>query len=200
MAFQSNMFASHILDSRAVLSQPNSTAYITNKWVFDIGGSAALPFLRQILVANVAKLTSAGMGLQSRVNGFCAHQNIVLDVYYFSESAFRIVVDTNQPQTFANWLTQFESYFDIDVIAREDLAVLSVQGVDAFATLVEEFSLTPGLRLSDQQLRFGAQSGAVFLTAVSSDNVNRYELIASESELASWQSRFTGLGFNANAA
>eukprot|EP00487_Bulimina_marginata_P010153 TRINITY_DN4949_c0_g1_i1.p1 TRINITY_DN4949_c0_g1~~TRINITY_DN4949_c0_g1_i1.p1 ORF type:complete len:120 (+),score=30.56 TRINITY_DN4949_c0_g1_i1:277-636(+) len=93
MAFQSNMFASHILDSRAVLSQPNSTAYITNKWVFDIGGSAALPFLRQILVANVAKLTSAGMGLQSRVNGFCAHQNIVLDVYYFSESAFRIVVD-----------------------------------------------------------------------------------------------------------
>ncbi|ATC93821.1 hypothetical protein [Pseudoalteromonas tunicata] len=200
MAFQPKLFASHLHDSTTVLTQQNSTSYVANKWVFDIGGSAVLPFLRQILVANVAKLTTQGMGLQSKINGFSANQNMTLDVYYFSESAFRLVVNTSEPLIFANWLTQFETYFDIDVIVRDDLAVLSVQGADAFKTLVDEFALTPGLRLSDYALRFGAQSNAVFLTAVANDAGQSYELIANPTELANWQSRFIGLGFNAHAA
>ena len=200
MAFQPKLFASHLLDHHTVLTQQNSTSYVANKWVFDIGGSAVLPFLRQILVANVAKLTTPGMGLQSKINGFSANQNMTLDVYYFSESAFRLVVNTSDPLIFVNWLTQFETYFDIDVIARDDLAVLSVQGVDAFNTLVDEFALTPGLRLSDYALRFGAQSDAVFLTAVANDAGQSYELIANPAELANWQTRFVGLGFNAHAA
>jgi aminomethyltransferase len=116
-------------------------------------------------------------------------------VYYFSESAYRIIVNTTQPALFSSWLSPFEDIYDIDIINRSDLAVMLVSGDDAFDMLVEQFKFTPGIRLSDSQQRFGAQSGRVFVTAVHANERNSYELLASPTELANWQQEFTKLGF-----
>ncbi len=193
MTLNTTMFASHTVNSDTKIS--NSMAYRRQKQVFDIGGSESMPFLRHILSSDVAKLTAPGMGFQCNLNAQNLDFDAKLDVYYFSEVAFRIIVDTAQPDLFYSWLCQFEESFDIDVINRTDLRVMLVSGEDAFETLVHQFKFTPGIRLSDNAQRFGAQSGSVFVTSVCT---GVYELLANNSELENWQEQFTKLGFTIN--
>ncbi|SFD71403.1 hypothetical protein [Pseudoalteromonas denitrificans] len=195
MIINTTMFASHVLGSEPQIKNANNFTFHPQKQVLDIGGSAALPFLRNILDADVAKLTAPGMGLQTKLRPGNADFEVMLDVYYFSESAFRIIANTEHPELFNAWLIQHEEDFDIDIIKRSDLTVMLVSGDDAFDVLVEQFKFTPGIRLSCSQQRFGAQSGRVFVTAVYTKEHNGYELLASPTELANWQQEFTKLGF-----
>ncbi|WP_052380271.1 MULTISPECIES: hypothetical protein [unclassified Pseudoalteromonas] len=195
MILNTTMFANHVLDSDTQIENANNFTFHPQKQVLDIGGSAALPFLRHILDSDVVKLTAPGMGIQSTLRPKNTDFEVQLDVYYFSESAYRIIVNTTQPALFNAWLSPFEDIYDIDIINRSDLAVMLVSGDDAFDMLVEQFKFTPGIRLSDSQQRFGAQSGRVFVTAVHANERNSYELLASPTELANWQQEFTKLGF-----
>ena len=52
--------------------------------------------------------------------------------------------------------------------------------------LVDAFKLTPGLRLADAQLCYGAQSGDVFVTAVDQNNEQQFIVIAKTATLDKW--------------
>lgn len=173
----------------------NRLAYHPQKQILDLGGSAALPFLRHILASDVAQLTAPGMGLQTRLRPGDADFDVSITVYYFSESAFRIIADTQHPQLFNAWLEQHEATYDIDIISRPDLGVMLIAGHDALAVLVEQFNFIPARRLSASDQRFGAQSGGVFVTTAPSEQGCGYELLASEDELARWQLELIHRGF-----
>ena len=66
--------------------------------------------------------------------------------------------------------------FDIDYVVRTDLASFTLSGDNAFDTLVNAFKLTPGLRLSNAQLCYGAQSGEVFITAIDKNDEQHFVL------------------------
>ena len=65
MNLNTTMFANHVLDSDTQIENANNFTFHPQKQVLDIGGSAALPFLRHILDSDVVKLTAPGMGIQS---------------------------------------------------------------------------------------------------------------------------------------
>ena len=60
---------------------------------------------------------------------------------------------------------------------------------------VNAFKLTPGLRLSNAQLCYGAQSGDVFITAIDKNDEQHFVLVAKQQELQKWQSYMQAQGF-----
>lgn len=183
------LFASHSFQAQ----QENAFSAQTSRIVIDIAGSATLPFLQSLLNADVSALTVAGMGLHCAA--MIDNQACELDVYYFSESAFRLVVNQADSAPLIAHLLQAEDKCDIDVITRSDLNVMAVFGCDAFDMLLEEFALTPGIILQGQAQRYARQSGNVLLTATHLDSHQGYELIAKHDDLAKLQQRFSELGF-----
>lgn len=174
----------------------NRLTYHPHKQVLDLGGSAALPFLRHILAADVVKLTTPGMGLQTTLRAADANFDVTLDVYYFSEFAYRIILDMAQPERFSTWLEQHEANFDIDIISRADLAVMLIVGDNAAQVLADQLKFTPHGQLPDTELRFSVQTDQVFVTG--NDAEQGYELLASTDELARWQQAFSKSGFLVN--
>ena len=84
-------------------------------------------------------------------------------MYYFNETAFRFVLGKDASVQLQSLINEQQLRYDIDYVMRDDLATLTLSGEQAFDTLVDAFKLTPGLRLADAQLCYGAQSGEVSL-------------------------------------
>ncbi|MCF6459371.1 hypothetical protein [Pseudoalteromonas sp. MMG024] len=173
----------------------NEIAQMNDRTIIDVTGSAALPYLQTLISSDVRHLTVPGMGLRctAKVN------EIALELYYFTELAFRIFVDNDIAPALVAALSEGEESHDIDVITRNDLRILALRGDNAFKTVLSEFALTPGIILTGEQQRYARQAGNVFLTATHLESHKGYELVAKSDELAKWQSRFIALGFSEQA-
>ena len=86
--------------------------------------------------------------------------------------------------------------YDVEFVIRTDLATLTLSGEQAFDALVNAFKLTPGLRLSDANSCYGAQSGEVFITAIEKQSQQYFQLLAKAPELTKWQVYLQQHGFD----
>jgi hypothetical protein len=191
MTFSPIMFARHSNANSAVL---NSLQANNEQVVIDFSGTEATVFLSTILGHDLTKLTTSGLGFIGTLDGDL-NSNYGYAVYYFSETAFRFVLPHQAGLQLQALMNEQQLRFDIDYVVRSDLATLSLSGSDAFDALVEAFKLTPGLRLSDSQLCYGAQSGEVFITALDKNQQQQFVLVAKASELKKWQQHLQKLGF-----
>ena len=188
-----HLFGSH----QNAYTGANEFAQMNDRTIIDVTGSAALPYLQTLISSDVRHLTVPGMGLRctAKVNG----NEIALELYYFTELAFRIFVDNDIAPALVAALSEGEESHDIDVITRNDLRILALRGDNAFKTVLSEFALTPGIILTGEQQRYARQAGNVFLTATHLESHKGFELVAKSDELAKWQSRFIALGFSEQA-
>lgn len=185
------MFARHTNSANAVTNcvhANNSTDII------DFSGSEASIFLSTILGINLTKLTASGFGLRGTLDDELYSEHSFC-VYYFSETAFRFVLPHKASLQLQSLINEQQLRFDIDYVNRTDLTSFTLSGENAFETLVNAFKLTPGLRLSDSLLCYGAQSGDVFVTAIDKKEEQHFVLIAKTAELQQWQSYMQDKGF-----
>lgn len=190
MTFAPTMFAKH---RQGIAPVVNSMVATKNLMVLDFSGFETTPFLNQVLGLNLNKLMAPGLGVKGQlVSGE------VFAVYYFSETAYRFVVDINDVEQFKSLISQNEHDYDIELVVRDDLNVATLSGQQAFDTLIQSFELTPGLRLSDDQVCYGRQSGEVFVTALLVGDEQQYQLIAQHPTLEKWQGVLQQQGFSLN--
>lgn len=191
MTFNPIMFARHSNANSAVINalQANNSTV-----VMDFSGSEASVFLSSILGHDLTKLTASGLGLKGTLDGDF-NSDFSYAVYYFSETAFRFVLPHSASLQLQSLINEQQLRFDIDYVIRTDLTSFTLSGENAFDTLVDAFKLTPGLRLSDTQLCYGAQSGEVFITAIDNKDEQHFVLIAKAPELQKWQSYMQTQGF-----
>ena len=191
MTFNPIMFARHSNANSAVINalQTNNSTV-----VMDFSGSEASVFLSSILGHDLTKLTASGLGLKGTLDGDF-YSDFSYAVYYFSETAFRFVLPHSASLQLQSLINEQQLRFDIDYVIRTDLTSFTLSGENAFDTLVDAFKLTPGLRLSDAQLCYGAQSGEVFITAIDNKDEQHFVLIAKAPELQKWQSYMQTQGF-----
>lgn len=185
------MFARH---SNANSAATNALQANNDDVVMDFSGSEASVFLNTILGHNLKKLTASGLGLKGTLNDDL-NSDYSYAVYYFSETAFRFVLPRRASIQLQSLINEQQRRFDIDYVIRTDLATFTLSGENAFEALVNAFKLTPGLRLSDTLLCYGAQSGEVFITAIDKNNEQYFVLVAKAPELQKWQRYMQGQGF-----
>jgi aminomethyltransferase len=186
------MFARHSNANSAVI---NALQANNSHVVIDFSGSEASVFLSAILGHDLTKLTASGFGFKGTLDGDL-NSDFSYAVYYFSETAFRFVLPVSASLQLQALINEQQLRYDIDFVVRTDLATFSLTGSNAFDTLVDAFKLTPGLRLADAQLCYGAQSGEVFVTAVDKNNEQQFIVIAKTPTLDKWQQYMQQQGFS----
>ncbi len=106
---------------------------VSHMTVVDLKGARAREFLRQLLANSIDKLKVSGKALYSCMLN---PQGGVIDdliVYFLSEDFFRMVVNASTREKDLAWLRQHAAAFGVEVVEREDLAIIAVQGPQARA-------------------------------------------------------------------
>jgi aminomethyltransferase len=184
------MFAKHRQGTTPAHNCMVATQSLT---VLDFSGFEATPFLNQQMGLNLNKLMAPGLGIKGTLDSGAA-----FTVYYFSETAYRFVVESSAVTTLEQFVANHVEDYDIELVVRDDLAITTLSGSQAFDTLISSFELTPGLRLSDELVCYGRQSGEVFVTSLLEEGEQRYQLIAQQPTLDKWQAALQAQGFNLN--
>lgn len=103
----------------------------------DLTGSQSLDFLRYLLANDVQKLKQPGRALYSCMLN---PQGGIIDdliVYYFAPNQWRLVVNAACAQGDLAWMQRVAraKAFDVTIAPREDLAMIALQGPQAFEQL-----------------------------------------------------------------
>ncbi|WP_016955361.1 glycine cleavage system aminomethyltransferase GcvT [Catenovulum agarivorans] len=161
---------------------------VSHMTVVDAKGAQAQAFLQKLLANDVAKLTVKGKALYS---GMLNEQGGVIDdliVYYFSETDYRLVVNSATREKDLAWLNKVAADFEVTLTERAELAMIAVQGPEAV-------SIVGGLLTAEQQQAvagmkpfFGVQAGDLFIATTGYTGEAGYEiLLANEQAPDFWQ-------------
>ena len=108
---------------------------VSHMGIVEITGTQATQYLRYLLANDVAKLEQAGQALYTCMLNT---QGSVIDdliVYKLAENSYRLVVNASRREQDFNWLQQQVAKFEVEVSACPELAILAVQGPEAFDVL-----------------------------------------------------------------
>ena len=106
---------------------------VSHMTVVDLKGERTREFLRQLLANSIDKLKVTGKALYSCMLN--AQGGVIDDliVYFLADDFFRMVVNASTREKDLAWIRQHAQAFGVDVIEREDLAIVAVQGPQARA-------------------------------------------------------------------
>ncbi|RBP52650.1 aminomethyltransferase [Arenicella xantha] len=111
---------------------------VSHMTVSDINGADTIPFLRQLLANDIAKVTNTpGKALYSCMLN---EQGGVIDdliTYYMSDTHCRLVTNAATNAKDMAWVATQASGFDITFTEQPELALIAVQGPDALAKCAE---------------------------------------------------------------
>lgn len=99
----------------------------------DILGCGSKSFLRRLLANDVSKLLCPGRVLYSCMLN---HEGGIIDdliVYFLAENCWRMIVNAGNAEKDMKWIKHiaYSENFDVDIVPREDLATIAVQGPEA---------------------------------------------------------------------
>ncbi|MTI74451.1 MAG: glycine cleavage system aminomethyltransferase GcvT [Stenotrophomonas sp.] len=106
---------------------------VSHMTVVDLKGARTREFLRQLLANSIDKLKVTGKALYSCMLN--AQGGVIDDliVYFLADDFFRMVVNASTREKDLAWIRQHAAAFDVEVVEREDLAIVAVQGPQARA-------------------------------------------------------------------
>ncbi|WP_449467459.1 glycine cleavage system aminomethyltransferase GcvT [Stenotrophomonas humi] len=106
---------------------------VSHMTVVDLKGARTREFLRHLLANSIDKVKVTGKALYSCMLN--AQGGVIDDliVYFLADDFFRMVVNASTREKDLAWIRQHAVAFDVDVIEREDLAIIAVQGPQARA-------------------------------------------------------------------
>lgn len=120
------------LDEHRAVRERAGVFDVSHMAVTDVTGSAAGDWLRHLLCNDVERLRGAGRALYTCM---LDHDGGVLDdliVYRREDGRFRMVLNAARREADLAWLRE-QAPGGVEVVWREDLAMLAVQGPDAVA-------------------------------------------------------------------
>ncbi len=121
------------IDEHHLVRQAAGMFDVSHMTVVDLKGARTREFLRHLLANAIDKLKVTGKALYSCMLN---PQGGVIDdliVYFLGDDFFRMVVNASTREKDLAWIRQHAAAFDVDVIEREDLAIVAVQGPQARA-------------------------------------------------------------------
>lgn len=135
--------------------------------ITDVTGSGARDFLRHILSNDVAKLEKHGVG-KALYSAMLNEAGGIIDdlIVYYTDFGYRIISNAATSEKDSLWLNQQVASFTVELIRRQDLAILAVQGPNAISKmscikpwLTDKLSnLKPFMALEDKGI-FYARTG-----------------------------------------
>lgn len=100
---------------------------VSHMAVVDLAGEQVVEFLQRLLANDVARLTAKGMALYSAMLN---NSGGVLDdlLVYRMDDSYRLVLNAANSTSNLAWISQQAMSFAVTLKAREDIAIIAVQG------------------------------------------------------------------------
>jgi len=161
---------------------------VSHMTIVDLHGSRTRDFLRYLLANDVAKLTQPGKALYT---GMLNASGGVIDdliVYFMTEDFFRLVVNSATREKDLQWIREHAAPFAVELIERDDLALIAVQGPQAQAKAHSLLSDTQRQAVADMKPFFGVQADDLFIATTGYTGEAGYEIALPAAQAADfWQ-------------
>ncbi|MCX8956927.1 glycine cleavage system aminomethyltransferase GcvT [Erwinia psidii] len=156
---------------------------VSHMTIVDLHGARTRDFLRYLLANDVARLTQPGKALYTAMLNASAGVIDDLIVYFMREDFFRLVVNSATREKDLAWIGQHAGPFDVQIVERDDLSLIAVQGPYAQAKAQRLFDRAQTDAVAGMKPFFGVQSGELFIATTGYTGEAGYE-IALPNELA----------------
>ncbi len=110
---------------------------VSHMTVVDIQGPAARDFLRRLLANDVDRITEAGGALYGCMLNDAGGVIDDLITYYLDDGLYRTIVNAATRSDDLAWMRQHAADFEVEIIERDDLAMIAVQGPEARERVIE---------------------------------------------------------------
>ncbi|MBD2812238.1 glycine cleavage system aminomethyltransferase GcvT [Xenorhabdus sp. Vera] len=149
---------------------------VSHMTIVDLHGTGCHDFLRYLLANDIAKLTEQGKALYT---GMLNASGCVIDdliVYFFTNNFYRMVVNSATREKDLAWVQQHVAKYDVEIIVRDDLALIAVQGPNAQPKVQLLLSEEQKQAVAGMKPFFGVQSGDLFLATTGYTGEAGYEI------------------------
>ena len=151
-------------------------------------------FLQHLLANDVAKLTESGKALYSCMLN---PEGGVIDdliVYYMSDDWYRVVVNAGTAEKDLAWMNKYAGDFNVSVKARDDLAMIAVQGPNAREKAFEVLPVDVVEAAAPLKRFFGADCGDWFVGRTGYTGEDGFEIMVPSSEAPDLWDKLAGVG------
>ncbi len=104
---------------------------VSHMTIIDLHGARVGEFLRILLANDIARLAQPGKALYTAMLNDSAGVIDDLIVYFIAEHAFRLIVNSATREKDLLWIHSVSDTWGIEIIERDDLALIAVQGPNA---------------------------------------------------------------------
>lgn len=161
---------------------------VSHMTIVDLRGVRTREFLRYLLANDVARLTQPGKALYTAMLNASAGVIDDLIVYFMDEEFFRLVVNSATREKDLAWIGEHAAAFGVELIERDDLALVAVQGPHAQQKAQTLFNDQQRQDVSGMKPFFGVQSGDLFIATTGYTGESGYEIALPNDQVAGfWQ-------------
>ena len=161
---------------------------VSHMTIVDVKGTDAQAFLRRLVINDVAKLDIPGKALYT---GICDLEGGVIDdliVYFFTNTDYRLVVNSATREKDLAWITEQSASFDVTVTERPEFAMIAVQGPQAKAKVATLLNEQQNAAVEGMKPFFSVQAGDLFIATTGYTGEAGYEIALPEEQAADlWQ-------------
>ncbi|GAA0823986.1 glycine cleavage system aminomethyltransferase GcvT [Colwellia asteriadis] len=154
---------------------------VSHMTIVDVQGADAKEFLRYLVINDVAKLTVAGKALYT---GMLNEKAGVIDdliIYFFSDTDYRLVVNSATREKDLAWMNKQSAGFDITITERPEYGMIAVQGPQAKAKVANLLNDAETAAVDGMKPFFGVQVGDLFIATTGYTGEDGYEIIVPDS-------------------
>ena len=157
---------------------------VSHMVVVDLKGKEVLTFLQYLLANDAAKLQTPGKALYSTMLN--ADGGVIDDliVYYLGDEFYRLVVNAGTRDKDLAWLETQMTAFDMQMIVRDDLSMLAVQGPDAMQSVQSLLSDIDRKIVSELGVFYGVQVGDMFVARTGYTGEAGYEIMVPNEKIS----------------
>ncbi|WP_448211071.1 glycine cleavage system aminomethyltransferase GcvT [Colwellia sp. MEBiC06753] len=161
---------------------------VSHMTIVDVKGADAKAFLRRLVINDVAKLDVAGKALYT---GMCNEAGGVIDdliVYFFTETDYRLVVNSATREKDLAWMAEQSKGFDVTITERPEFAMIAIQGPNAKAKVATLLTAEQNAAVEGMKPFFAVQAGDLFIATTGYTGEAGYEIALPEAQAADlWQ-------------
>ncbi|HBY85510.1 MAG TPA: glycine cleavage system aminomethyltransferase GcvT [Colwellia sp.] len=161
---------------------------VSHMTIVDVQGADAKAFLRRLVINDVAKLATPGKALYT---GMLNEEGGVIDdliIYFFSDTDYRLVVNSATREKDLAWMAKQSSGYDITITERPEFGMLAVQGPEAKAKVANLLTAEQIVAVEGMKPFFGVQVGDLFIATTGYTGEDGYEIIVPNSSAEDfWQ-------------
>jgi len=167
---------------------------VSHMTIVDIQGNDAKAYLRHLVINDVAKLTVAGKALYTGMLNENAGVIDDLIIYFFSETNYRLVVNSATREKDLAWMNQQATGFELTITERPEFGMIAIQGPEAKSKVAQLLTAEQLVTIEGMKPFFGVQVGDLFIATTGYTGEEGYEIIVPNNAAEEFWQKLVDIG------